>query len=72
MELPAKLYLFQGLPKGDKMELIIQKAVELGVYEIIPVVTARTIVKLDAKKKRKSWHDGSLWQEARQSSPAGG
>ena len=36
MELPSKIYLFQGLPKSDKMELIIQKAVELGVYEIIP------------------------------------
>ena len=34
--LPIKLYLFQGLPKADKMELIIQKAVELGVTEIIP------------------------------------
>ena len=34
VELPVKLYLFQGLPKADKMELIIQKAVELGVYEI--------------------------------------
>ena len=38
-ELPSKIYLFQGLPKSDKMELIVQKAVELGVYEIIPVVT---------------------------------
>ena len=37
VELPAKIYLFQGLPKADKMELIIQKAVELGVYEIVPV-----------------------------------
>lgn len=57
-ELPAKIYLFQGLPKGDKMELIIQKAVELGVYEVIPVATKRTVVKLDAKKeesKRKRW-----------------
>ena len=36
-ELPNRIYLFQGLPKNDKMELIIQKAVELGVYEIIPV-----------------------------------
>ena len=34
-ELSNKIYLFQGLPKGDKMELIIQKMVELGVYEII-------------------------------------
>ncbi|ROR30616.1 16S rRNA (uracil1498-N3)-methyltransferase [Mobilisporobacter senegalensis] len=50
-ELQTKIYLFQGLPKKDKMELIIQKAVELGVYEIIPVVTKRSIVKLDEKKK---------------------
>ena len=38
-ELPSRIYLFQGLPKADKMELIIQKAVELGAYEIIPVET---------------------------------
>lgn len=50
LELPSKVYLFQGLPKADKMELIIQKAVELGVYEIIPVETKRAVVKLDAKK----------------------
>lgn len=57
-ELPARLYLFQGLPKSDKMELIIQKAVELGCFEIIPVNTARSIVKLDKKKedaKLKRW-----------------
>lgn len=52
-ELKTKLYLFQGLPKKDKMELIIQKSVELGVYEIIPVVTKRTVVKLDDKKEQK-------------------
>lgn len=50
VELPAKVYLFQGLPKADKMELIIQKAVELGVYRIIPVVAKRCVVKLDEKK----------------------
>lgn len=50
-ELPARLILFQGLPKSDKMELIIQKAVELGVYEINPVETKRTVVKLDKKKE---------------------
>ena len=50
-ELPARLHLFQGLPKGDKMELVIQKAVELGVSEVIPVITRRTIVKLDKKKE---------------------
>lgn len=57
-ELPVKITLFQGLPKSDKMEMIIQKAVELGVYEVIPVSTARAVVKLDAKKeasKQKRW-----------------
>ena len=52
VELPVKVYLFQGLPKADKMELIIQKAVELGVYEIVPVSTKRAVVKLDAKKEK--------------------
>ena len=52
-ELPSKIYLFQGLPKSDKMELIIQKAVELGVYEVIPVSTRRCVVKLDNKKAAK-------------------
>ena len=49
-ELSAKVFLFQGLPKGDKMELIIQKCVELGVFEIIPVAMKRCVVKLDDKK----------------------
>ena len=52
-ELASKLYLFQGLPKNDKMELIVQKAVELGAYEVIPVATKRAVVKLDAKKAAK-------------------
>lgn len=58
VELPSKVYLFHGLPKGDKMELIVQKAVELGVYEIIPVAARRAVVKLDEKKakhKRERW-----------------
>ncbi|MGN0251190.1 MAG: 16S rRNA (uracil(1498)-N(3))-methyltransferase [Oliverpabstia sp.] len=50
-ELPSRIYLFQGLPKSDKMELIIQKAVELGAYEIIPVETRRCVAKLDARKQ---------------------
>ncbi len=57
-ELPSRIYLFQGLPKVDKMELIIQKAVELGAYRIIPMSTKRCIVKLDDKKasnKIKRW-----------------
>lgn len=58
VELPARIYLFQGLPKADKMELIIQKAVELGVFQIIPVATKRAVVKLDEKKaaaKQTRW-----------------
>ncbi len=51
-QLPVKIYLFQGLPKSDKMELIIQKCVELGVYSIIPVEMNRCVVSLDAKKKK--------------------
>lgn len=50
--LPVEIYLFQGLPKSDKMELIIQKAVELGVSGIIPVEMNRCVVKLDPKKKK--------------------
>lgn len=53
VELPSKIYLFQGLPKSDKMELIIQKAVELGAYQVIPVATKRAVVKLDEKKAAK-------------------
>lgn len=59
-ELPNKIYLFQGLPKGDKMELIIQKAVELGAYEIIPVSMKNCVVKLDQKKAE---HKVRRWQE---------
>ena len=62
-ELPSKIYLFQGLPKQDKMELIVQKAVELGVYQVIPVATKRAVVKLDAKKAKKKVE---RWQQSRQ------
>lgn len=50
VELSSRVHLFQGLPKADKMELIVQKAVELGVHEIIPVAARRCVVKLDEKK----------------------
>lgn len=59
-ELPSKIYLFQGLPKQDKMELIVQKAVELGVYQIIPAVMKRCVVKLDEKRAQKK---AERWQE---------
>lgn len=63
-ELPSRIYLFQGLPKSDKMELIIQKAVELGAYEIIPVATKRCVVKLDGKKAVKKVE---RWQQIAES-----
>ena len=49
-ELPVNITLLQGIPKSDKLEMIIQKAVELGVNEIIPVKTKRVVVKIDEKK----------------------
>lgn len=52
-ELPCAITLFQGMPKSDKMEFIIQKAVELGAVEIVPVMMKRTVVKLEEKKKEK-------------------
>lgn len=63
-ELPCRIYLFQGLPKADKMELIIQKAVELGAYEIIPVETKRCVVKLDGRKSAKKT---ARWQQIAES-----
>ncbi len=57
-ELPVKIYLFQGLPKGDKMEYIIQKSVELGAFSIVPVSMKHCVVKLDDKKakaKKSRW-----------------
>jgi 16S rRNA (uracil1498-N3)-methyltransferase len=52
-ESALEVWLAQGLPKGDKMELIIQKATELGVRGIIPLELERSIVKLDEKKKKE-------------------
>lgn len=52
-ELATKITLFQGYPKGDKLESIVQKAVELGVYEVVPVMMKRCVVKLDDKKAEK-------------------
>lgn len=51
-ELPVNIHLFQGLPKSDKMELIIQKAVELGVFSVIPTEMSRCVVKIEDKKKK--------------------
>lgn len=54
----VELHIYQGLPKADKMELIIQKGTELGVTEFIPVALKRSIVKIDGKdeqKKNERW-----------------
>ncbi|MCC2255009.1 16S rRNA (uracil(1498)-N(3))-methyltransferase [Ruminococcus sp. CLA-AA-H200] len=52
-ELPSGIWLFQGLPKGDKMDWIVQKAVELGAFCVVPFAAKRSVVKLDHKKAAK-------------------
>ena len=50
--------LFQGIPKGDKMDMIVQKAVELGVSQIVPVMMSRCIVRLNSQdciRKQERW-----------------
>ena len=59
-ELSSRIYLFQGIPKGERMETVIEKAVELGVHEIIPVAMKYCVVKLDEKKAQKKV---ARWQE---------
>lgn len=59
-ELPVEITLFQGLPKSDKMEMVIQKTVELGVCRIVPVASRRTVVRLDSRKEEKKL---ARWQE---------
>ena len=74
--LPIRIRLFQGLPKSDKLELIIQKAVELGAEEIVPVEMHRCIVKLEEKKKeakRERWQaiaEAAAKQSKRNAVPA--
>ncbi len=55
-ESPLEIYLYQALPKGDKMELIVQKATELGVKEVVPLLSDRVVVK---------WKDSSGGQRLR-------
>jgi len=71
-EPPIEITLVQGLPKSDKMDLIVQKATELGVKRIIPVITQRTIIRLDkekAKVRRIRWQRIAL-EAAKQSGKA--
>lgn len=68
-ESPLKITLFQGLPKSQKMDLIIQKCVEIGVYSIQPVITERVVVKVeykDIKNKLDRWRRIAL-EAAKQS-----
>ena len=58
-ELPVEITLFQALPKQEKMELVIQKAIELGATRVVPVKAKRCVVKLDDKKEQKKI---SRWQ----------
>ena len=53
VESNVRVTIMQGLPKADKMELIIQKSVELGVYDITPIEMKRCVVKLNEKDKPK-------------------
>ena len=63
-ELPVQITLYQGLPKADKLELIIQKTVELGVTKIVPVEMSRWVVRFDEKKKNAKV---SRWQSIAES-----
>ena len=49
-EPPVEITLFQGIPKADKMDFIIQKSIELGVFKVVPVMTERTIVRFEQEK----------------------
>lgn len=60
VESNVKVTIMQGLPKADKMELIIQKSVELGVYDITPIEMKRCVVKIDEKDKQKKM---KRWQK---------
>ena len=57
-ETAVSFTLFQGIPKGDKMDMIVQKSVELGVSRIVPVIMSRCIIRLDEKdmtRKQERW-----------------
>ena len=64
VELPVKVTLYQGLPKSDKMETIIQKCVELGVARVVPVSCSRSIVKIDAKREKSKLMRWNMISEA--------
>ncbi|CAB1240538.1 16S rRNA (uracil(1498)-N(3))-methyltransferase [Clostridium sp. MT-14] len=63
-ESPVKMYLFQALPKSSKMDLIVQKATEIGAYEITPVITRRVVVKVDFTQSKKAERWNKIAKEA--------
>ena len=64
-ELPCQVTLYQALPKGDKLELIVQKAVELGVHAIVPVLTSRCVSRPDPRgMEKKRERLGKIAREA--------
>ena len=66
-EMQARITLYQSVSKGERMDLTIQKSVELGVYRIVPVISERCVVRLDGKKdKSERWQKIAL-EAARQS-----
>lgn len=68
-ELEKRIYLFQAVPKGDRMETVIEKAVELGVYEIIPVEMKYCVVNWMPRKRLRASNVIRRSQNLRQSSP---
>ena len=57
-ESPLHLHLGQGVSKGDRMDTVLQKSVELGVSEITPVITERCTVKLDESRWERKFSNG--------------
>ncbi|RBP68920.1 16S rRNA (uracil1498-N3)-methyltransferase [Alkalibaculum bacchi] len=70
-EMPVKITLYQGLPKATKMDLIVQKTVELGVTNIVPVIMERTIVEMDKKANKKIERWQKISEEAAKQSKRG-
>ena len=72
VELPVSVTLFQGLPKADKMDYIVEKCTELGIAKIVPVSTGRSVVRYDEKKglKRREHWQGKAEAAAKQSKRA--
>lgn len=67
VESPLHITLLQGISKGDKMDFTIQKAVELGINHIVPLLTERSVVKLDASRSQKKHNH---WQGVANSATA--